>query len=1173
MSEENIEDKALITTQQRKEKRKEKRVETGARTTAGNINKAMTNNEDIPDIENRALWELFQNAIDATDEGKDCNIKITLNKDKEYLTFEHWGNPFKSDDFDNDFERLLQQSLSNKSKEQIGQFGTGFLTTHIFGTEVRVEGVFSENDEYFPFNITIDRTPPVKSDITKTEKHEIATKAIMDNIKDCQDKIDGILGKTGADSDPKYPTKFVYTLKTPRNKERAERAIKMLDSNMIPYVMTLNKELKKVTIIDEETSKTTTYTKDTTETDGKLKNHTITINDSTKEKPETKDIYFITNDTEKNNTPITIILPLKKENGKYKVFCFDDKTPRLFLSFPLIGTEKFGINFIIHSSEFQPKEPRNGIYLNSDSDRTKEEAETNKKILRKTQLFIFDFIKEFVNENINNIDEVYNFLPEKFIVVSDHEKIDEFFVEQKECWMNKFLDLKIIKTDEGVCTAKETKFLNSDLWNTDFVDKKENEEQSADIYKLIKKVYTDENKPIPTQDIAIGWTKMLDDWKESVEGKVEYLKRDNVLQKLAGTENEDNKELLKDLYEKNKELLIAFYESIKDKKIGDVSVFKKEYEIIPNINGGFKNKDYLKKLSDGDKKEDEDILPEKLLDISREIDEKISDKIIDSDFYFIIPTDAENPLYTRKDFSNDMHTEIENILKKNPSDANPSDANLEPDNETLINILKYCMMIKTKDESPTIRNLLKEVCVKYLGIEEDETKDNDDIELDQSDSQEEIIKFILERISKEPSGWVRDHIDLIEKIFEIGYKDKGFFAKYKKCFNKLYPNQWHELKEQEKLYIDDKIPEDIKNMYDEVIQEKNGNDSPIKDSIKKELLLEGFKEFILKVNDKEPPTKTIKILANEIEKIIYGENKELSYPKQGGKSYYVMEKLVQDIKKTIPDGKEKTWGYYFEKTETMQIGILVHCIAILNQRDENESNPTKNDPAEFVYDTLSEYLALKKGEAPQDTGNENNTGTTKSDEELKEEDKKKLGKCIEVIIEKQLKEKLPKIGNIKVEKIDSGQDFVIEKDGKIVFRIEVKSSWQKNSAGVRMTREQVKIASANPDSYALCSVILDGKFNTDKADSLTFEDIKEHIKIKCDIGEKVADFKDALAMDENGEEKLETKCRLDLACKEYRVLVPIQYIEKEPMKNFGAFINFLTDEVINKVDSPAPHSI
>ena len=82
----------------------------------------------------RAIWELVQNARDVVCDGKRAKIVFTRNENS--LDFMHDGIPFTH----KTIEALIMQTSSKVSSNnvQVGQYGTGFLTTHLFGLKFKL---------------------------------------------------------------------------------------------------------------------------------------------------------------------------------------------------------------------------------------------------------------------------------------------------------------------------------------------------------------------------------------------------------------------------------------------------------------------------------------------------------------------------------------------------------------------------------------------------------------------------------------------------------------------------------------------------------------------------------------------------------------------------------------------------------------------------------------------------------------------------------------------------------------------------------------------------------------------------------------------------------------------------------------------------------------------------
>lgn len=100
----------------------------------------------------RWIWELLQNARDASPQNGVC-VWLTLEANR--VVFRHNGIPF---DYKNiahliyDGSTKYEASLSGQ--EQIGEFGTGFLATHLISRTVHVKGRLVDGRQ---FDFWLDR--------------------------------------------------------------------------------------------------------------------------------------------------------------------------------------------------------------------------------------------------------------------------------------------------------------------------------------------------------------------------------------------------------------------------------------------------------------------------------------------------------------------------------------------------------------------------------------------------------------------------------------------------------------------------------------------------------------------------------------------------------------------------------------------------------------------------------------------------------------------------------------------------------------------------------------------------------------------------------------------------------------------------------------------------------
>ena len=120
---------------------------------------------------NRAIWELFQNAGDLAKDGC-AKIRITLNEG--HFIFAHKGEPFTDDSL---CSLIKQVSAEEKEGDDtVGQYGTGFLTTHKFSRKITVNGsmqisdnplVFVDVDDFVINRENFDDIPKFIDDMTE----------------------------------------------------------------------------------------------------------------------------------------------------------------------------------------------------------------------------------------------------------------------------------------------------------------------------------------------------------------------------------------------------------------------------------------------------------------------------------------------------------------------------------------------------------------------------------------------------------------------------------------------------------------------------------------------------------------------------------------------------------------------------------------------------------------------------------------------------------------------------------------------------------------------------------------------------------------------------------------------------------------------------------------------
>lgn len=713
-----------------------------------------------PNHAKRAIWELFQNAVDLS---PSCEIEIKLS-DTE-LIFSHNGVPFTMHTLDCLFTQVSSKTLTERKLERekadpIGQYGTGFMTSHSFGDVVKVSGAIQDELEgedavqsalgHIKFNeLVIDRS---------TQDWE----KLCDQISHLRSTVTQLLSEQPTfDELPK--TVFQFGFNNELNRKRAFDATESLKV-ILPYVMIFNDRLKKVTVIDNQ-GNTTTFIKNEFEESGEhFYTREIRINN------EGKRIHYLKTDR------LTIVLPIQSsfpaDGFIGKAETLTASLPRLFLFYPLIGSEHFGFNFVIHSKNFQPTEPRDGLHLNSENEKNKTEELANQKLMQEASDLIFTFLEN----NLSIIQNPHLLAEINFSVSSDDTELNKYFVEFKEQWTNKFKTLPFVETQTTRISAQQAAFLSNAIIH-------EAEENTLKaIYNIVGGFY--ENVPKP--ELIPIWTKLMDDWNILDIQRISFADIADQIQEKGTIESFTKPELI-----------LLYLEMIRK---GEGELFANR-SLLPNIKGQFRKQVELSKSVD---------LTPALIPLADVINPKITNRQIETDF-LLEGLEFEN--FGRRNYMELINLSLDEHIKENTRSANL------PENY-LSCLVQYASIIPKEDSISGPVKVIK-LIEEHYGLELDqiilptvpgEEKENIDIRKGQND----LFKVFLNDMSDKDSEWTKEHLDKLATVLKeaFNYADvKRIFLRYD-----VYPNQLFELKSITSLYKDNNIPEFVKDLHDKIVK-------------------------------------------------------------------------------------------------------------------------------------------------------------------------------------------------------------------------------------------------------------------------------------------------------------------------------------------------------------------
>lgn len=332
-----------MTTQWNKDETKDSVL---TENTAQAVFKYLTDQEsNRATMRTRWIWELLQNARDAST-GTNNHLVAEVEYSEEKLIFSHNGSGFKEKQI---AHLIFHGSTKMEEEETIGQYGSGFLTTHLLSSEIDISGQL-DDDQWFDFRLA--RRP--------------------DSVGALRESMDEAWENFNPSQHPQFPmpapftTRFVYPIVGDDSTDAVEKGIRTL-KQCAPFVVVFNQEFSRINIkTSGETRCFEVVERQSLDVPGIQQ---ITVLETTDENC-TKIEYLLA-----QGEKALVALPLKLTGSKLVCQSVKD-IPRLFLGFPLVGTEDFSFPAVINSLVFTPTENRDGVYLGQSDNKANRNNQT-----------------------------------------------------------------------------------------------------------------------------------------------------------------------------------------------------------------------------------------------------------------------------------------------------------------------------------------------------------------------------------------------------------------------------------------------------------------------------------------------------------------------------------------------------------------------------------------------------------------------------------------------------------------------------------------------------------------------------------------------------------------------------------------------------------------------------
>lgn len=995
----------------------------------------------------RAIWEMVQNARDVSRGESEI---VFIRKQDEFV-FQHDGLPF-----DNDTLNALILQTSSKSRldgDQVGQYGTGFLATHKMGRVFNLKGslkLLEDEELYYNFpKLVVDRSPDTRDGMVEklNEQFEETARWREDQrYRSC---------------DPDRWTVFSYQQPNAIERKNTEDAFRQA-LDVVPYVLALNESIKSIVFDDEVDKESVGYIRGEKQPIKDLEYSKVYVTPVTVQHCGAQEeiMKVLTLESKQSlrtkkgiELPMaTVILPV---SGK-SVIQIPDTVARLFIYLPLVGTEKWGINFIIHSPMFScSSDNRSSLRLVKDGQTENDPAVMNQYYIQNAT----DMIFEYIEKNVRELTDLHNFAPVAFDLTSQNHELSNYYKELKDTWLARMqtIDIVSVETEDGIIFKKprEVFVLSEDLTN----EVENNARLLGAFYRVLCNMHKDS---IPEQEHLVYWSRVFREWYDNdesaqiidIERIIEYVSEVG----LSGVQEDDL-------------LLICKY--LKDS--GQLKYF--DQNILPTESGMLTNKkDGLQSDSFGK------IMKEAI----RVLLPKDTCRFVKDRFAGLIGL----PLYTDDNIktaisqcTSDLQSRIKTVTDwaKSPEERPQPEGLLSKEEREAL--MDYCRLFIAKEGEAFETECLELIREYYdYAFDFDEVADADALEwrgairtllcnvlteftlLDDSDkcAREDWIKRLVGRVFR-----YADYADILQN-FRVYLSQSGAFQ-YCKDLKK-----------------DAGIPEAMKDIYNAIVSTV---ETPVE--VRDELFAPEFGMIA-----KTEAVWEVVVFGNDIMNRIQSSGNYLDKIDS-----YEHKNQVIDIINHFEGDDAELWKSAFPTIYSDIPALLAKLvlndvnrepmIKIMKVKDTTRLNKV----AEIIdNEHLDEIWKLGQ-----------DAWISKRNDEADFAYKKKLGEYVEAYLTEQLGEELSRRCSqldVTVDDIQGGQDIIISIDGKPVYYIEVKSRWIDKDS-VMMSALQLERSVDEKERYSLFAVNMidfDRENVREHVYPKTMEEFVSRVKVMEDIG-------------------------------------------------------------------------
>ena len=436
-------------------------------------------------VRTRWIWELLQNARDAS-AGSNGRLVASVEQSDDEIIFRHNGDNFSLEEI---AHLIYHGSTKVENEVAIGQYGSGFLTTHLLSPEVDVSGRI-EDGRHFGFRLR--RELGSVGDLS-TSMQQAAV--------DFEQSLSQKMTQGG------FTTEFRYPLLSDVS-EVIEAGIAAL-KKCAPFVVAFNREFSVIRVNSPSGHAEFSVTERSCM--GPTQFELITVSETEAGDRKRREYLLAHGDM------VSIAIPLESSIDGRRCLTIND-TPRMFLGFPLIGTESFSFSAVVNSFKFTPAENRDGVHLGQSNNQANRDNQAAIEEASELLISLLGYVAS------SNWTDVYVLTEIPAIQQRDWLNPDWLREHFRQYLIPEIRRAPVVLSEDGAIAAEDAIL--------PFAKPEAGDEGVEALWDLLNGL-TCVREILPRRDESAGWCNSIESWAEILNCEVTKLKEVNDGRKLA----------------------------------------------------------------------------------------------------------------------------------------------------------------------------------------------------------------------------------------------------------------------------------------------------------------------------------------------------------------------------------------------------------------------------------------------------------------------------------------------------------------------------------------------------------------------------------------------------------------------------------------------------------------